>query len=100
MPKALKTDWYIYLIQLANGALYTGITVNVERRFAEHSSMGTKAARSLKGKGPLKLVFNALAGNHSQALKLEIKIKSLPRLKKLDLINGKLNLNDLLNPTP
>jgi len=87
--------WYIYLIEQASGALYTGITRDVKRRFAEHQANNHKTARSLRGKGPLKLVFSCPALNHSDALKLEYQIKKLPRKKKLALITGELNLSVL-----
>jgi len=95
MPNSQEPSWYLYLIEQASGALYTGITRNVERRFAEHQANSTKTARSLRGKGPLKLVFSCPVASHSQALKLEYKIKKLPRNKKLALIAGKLDLSKL-----
>lgn len=47
-----------------------------------------KGARFLRGKGPLKLKFNAIAGTRSDALKAECKVKKLTRAKKDDLIAG------------
>lgn len=100
MPNSSKTnpsvaDWYLYLVEQASGALYTGITRNLERRFAEHQANSNKTARSLRGKGPLKLVFSSPVLNHSDALKLEHQIKKLPRSKKLALISGELDLTNL-----
>ena len=45
-------DWYLYLIRIHNGSLYTGITTDVDRRFAEHVAGGKKAAKYFRGKGP------------------------------------------------
>ena len=28
--------WHLYLLECEDGSLYTGITTDVERRFAEH----------------------------------------------------------------
>jgi len=28
--------WYLYILQCSDGALYTGVTDNLERRFEEH----------------------------------------------------------------
>lgn len=95
MPNTAKTSWHLYLIEQASGALYTGITCDLERRFAEHQANGNKTARSLRGKGPLKLVFSSPTLGHSDALKLEHKIKKLPRNKKLALISGEIDLNFL-----
>ena len=70
------------------GNLYTGITQDVQRRFNEHQEDGAKAAKYLKGKKPLKLVFHKKIGSRSQALKAEAKIKKWPKEKKESLINN------------
>ncbi|MDD5475401.1 MAG: GIY-YIG nuclease family protein [Syntrophales bacterium] len=75
------------MIRCADGSLYTGMSTDPKRRFAEHERGGPRAARYLKGRQPLELVFTCPAGERAEAMKLERKIKSLPRLKKLELIN-------------
>lgn len=87
--------WFLYLVELPDGKLYTGITKDVHRRFAEHQAGGRKAARCLRGKGPLRLVFFRPVGNHSQALKLEHQVKRLSALQKKALITSNFNLKDL-----
>lgn len=82
------TDWHLYLVRTAAGALYTGITTDVERRFAEHQAGAPKGARSLRGKGPLRLEFQAPAGNRAAASRLEWAIKQWPRSQKEALIRG------------
>ena len=74
--------WSLYLIRTHKGALYTGITTEVSRRFSEHQAGGVKAAKSLKGKGPLILEFQIVVGSHSSALKLEYQVKRLAKAKK------------------
>ena len=80
--------WYLYLIRTRMGNLYTGITQDVQRRFMEHQEGGAKAAKYLKGKKPLKLVFHKKIGSRSQALKAEAKIKKWPKEKKEFLIKN------------
>ena len=70
------------------GNLYTGITQDVQRRFMEHQEGGAKAAKYLKGKKPLKLVFHKKIGSRSQALKAEAKIKKWSKEKKESLIKN------------
>ena len=70
------------------GNLYTGITQDVQRRFKEHQEGGAKAAKYLKGKKPLKLVFHKKIGSRSQAIKAEAKIKKWPKEKKESLIKN------------
>ncbi|MFD1216148.1 MULTISPECIES: GIY-YIG nuclease family protein [Microbulbifer] len=84
--------WFVYLIRTNSGALYTGITRDVERRFAEHSSGGPRAAKALRGRGPLTLEFQQAVGSHSTALRLELLIKKWPKARKEALIEGRLTL--------
>lgn len=88
MEKPAPNPWHLYLIQTAAGTLYTGITVDVERRFEEHCQSGKKAARFLRGKGPLKLLFSAEVGDKSAALKTEIRVKKLSRQQKLAIVSS------------
>ncbi len=76
------SEWTLYMIRTKNGALYTGITQDVKRRFAEHAAGGKKASKYLKGRGPLKLVFQKKIGSRSQALKAEATIKNLSKAEK------------------
>jgi hypothetical protein len=41
------SQWSLYIIRTINGDLYTGITTDVDRRFAEHQAGGKKSARCL-----------------------------------------------------
>ncbi|GHC36712.1 GIY-YIG nuclease family protein [Aidingimonas halophila] len=81
MTEATAPVWYLYVIQMANGALYTGITTNVERRFREHRE-GVRGARALRGKGPLRLYYRTAVGSRSDALKLEAWLKRQPASRK------------------
>lgn len=88
-------DWFLYFIRTNKGSLYTGITTNVERRFTEHQSAGKLGAKFLKGKGPLQLEFSIKVGNRSQALKLEYKVKQLPKATKEQVVVGVVALSKL-----
>ncbi len=83
----IKSPWFLYLVRTHKGSLYTGITTDVERRFAEHQSSGPKAAKALKGKGPLILEFSYPIANRSIASQLECRIKKLTKSKKEQMIN-------------
>lgn len=73
--------WHLYMIETAAGALYTGITTAVERRFTEHQH-GGRGAKALRGKGPLRLVHRQVVGTRSEALKLEADIKAMTAAQK------------------
>ncbi len=85
-----QTTWYLYMIRCNNGHLYTGVTTELSRRFKEHQAGGVKAAKYLRGKGPLSLAYSEEVGNRSEALKREIVVKKLTRKQKLLLISNSL----------
>ncbi|MCP4054868.1 MAG: GIY-YIG nuclease family protein, partial [Mesoflavibacter sp.] len=46
-----------YIIRCNDSTLYTGITLDVARRYKEHQGQGRRCAKYLKGKLPLELVY-------------------------------------------
>ena len=74
--------WSVYLVRRADGALYTGIALDVARRFAQHEAGGLRAAKSLRGQGPLRLVRAHLVGAKGSALSVERRLKRLPKARK------------------
>ena len=88
LSKRKASNWFLYMLECADGRVYTGITTDVERRFAEHSSSGPKAAKALRGKGPLKLVFQQPMDNRSEASIAESAIKKLSKSDKRLLIQS------------
>ncbi|NKF52512.1 GIY-YIG nuclease family protein [Shewanella sp. WXL01] len=88
LQESAQSAWFVYIIECAKGTLYTGITTDVARRFDEHQH-GIKGAKYLKGKGPLRLVYQEAQQNRSLATKRELEIKKMTRSKKLALITSK-----------
>ncbi|GGD22229.1 GIY-YIG nuclease family protein [Franconibacter pulveris 1160] len=88
------TFWFLYLIRTADNRLYTGITTDVARRFTQHQA--GKGAKALRGKGELTLVFSALVGDRSQALRAEYRIKQLTKRQKEALVAGSVAFEALL----
>lgn len=84
----MEKIWYVYILRCGDGSLYTGITVDVEKRLAAHRS--GRGAKYTRGRGPLILVYCERCGTHSGALKRELAIKALPREDKEKLIENKL----------
>jgi putative endonuclease len=78
--------WHLYIIRCKDNVLYTGITTDVSRRFSEHQA--GKGAKFLRGKAPLELVYQQPIGNHSDALKEELRIKKLSKYEKEKLIKN------------
>ena len=61
--------WSVYLLRCGSGALYTGIATDVHHRLAEHRN--GQGAKYLRGKGPLRLVFEKAIGDKCYEICLE-----------------------------
>jgi putative endonuclease len=76
---------YVYILECADGTLYTGWTNNLEKRIEMHSKgIGAKYTR---GRGPVKLIYHEIFENKNDAMKREYAIKKLTRKEKLKLID-------------
>lgn len=80
----MEKKWYLYILRCGDGTLYTGITTDVQARFAQHQA--GKGAKYTRGRGPLELVYTEECDDHSAALKRELAIKALPREEKEKMI--------------
>jgi putative endonuclease len=79
--------WFVYMIEVSDRSLYTGVTTDVQRRFAEHGDTD-KGAKYFRGRKPLKVVYTQSLPDRSSALKREAEIKKLTRKNKLQLIGS------------
>ena len=68
-------NWQVYIILCKDNSLYTGITTDVQRRFAQHLA-GT-GAKYFRGHSPLRLVYLEDGHNRSSASRREAEIKRL-----------------------
>jgi len=84
----------VYMVRCADDSLYTGIATDVARRLAEHQS-STRGAKYLRGRGPLRLVFEAEVGDRSSASRVEHCLKSLDKTDKEALVAGSRSLADI-----
>ena len=82
----MTKTWFVYLIRCSSGTLYTGVTLDVDRRFQEHQSQGKKGAKYLRGKGPLELVYREELPDKRSAYQLEAKIKKMTKPEKEEYI--------------
>jgi putative endonuclease len=76
---------YCYILECADGTLYTGWTTDPERRLAQHNK-GT-AAYYTRTRRPVKLVWLEEQPDKRTAMKRERAIKALPRKKKIELFS-------------
>ncbi len=77
--------WSVYIIKANDNSYYTGISTDVERRFAAHIS-GKQGAKYFNGRTPVKVVYREDGHNRSSASKREAEIKKLSHRQKETLI--------------
>lgn len=80
----MQKSWHVYILECSDSSFYTGITNDLKRRIKQHNNK--TGAKSLRGKIPVKLVYNEAAVSKSDAAKREIEIKGWTREKKINLI--------------
>jgi putative endonuclease len=80
-----KNQWEVYIIETESGKLYTGITNDISRRFAQHQNQN-KGARFFHFSNAVKIVYREPHANRSEASKREAAIKRMSRSNKLELI--------------
>ncbi len=72
--------WFLYIIECADGSLYTGIAVDVEARYTAHCN-GT-GARYTRSHPPARLLGFEPHPDRSSASKAEYRIKRLTSAEK------------------
>jgi predicted GIY-YIG superfamily endonuclease len=77
-------DWQVYIVECADGSLYTGIARDVTARIVTHNK-GT-GAKYTRGRLPVQLIYQEKASDRASASRREYEIKMLSRDAKLMLI--------------
>ena len=80
----MSPDAWVYLLRCADGSLYTGWTVDLDRRLARHAA-GTASAYT-RARRPVELAVALPMPDRSAARREEARIKALPREQKLGLV--------------
>ena len=76
---------YTYIVECADGTLYTGWTTNVQKRVKAHNEEKS-GAKYTKAKRPVKLVYYEGYETKEEAMRREYAIKQLTRQQKLALM--------------
>lgn len=84
--KLRMAKWYLYILEISNGSLYTGITVDLDRRIRQHNE--GKASKCTRVQRPVKLVYSKEFPDRSKASQEEYRIKKMTRIQKIALISG------------
>ena len=78
------SDAWVYILRCADGSLYTGWTVDLDRRLASHTA--GDGSRYTRSRLPVELVASFAMADASAARREEARIKRLPRTAKLALL--------------
>ena len=84
MIDAINDKAYTYIVECADGSLYTGWTYDLVKRMESHNA--GKGAKYTRSRLPVKLVYYELCNDKITAMKREYAIKQLERKDKLKLI--------------
>ena len=79
------SNWHTYIVECADGTLYTGITTDIDRRISQHN--GGKGAKYTKTRAPVILRYHEPHPCRATASKREYEIKKLSRIEKLTLLS-------------
>ncbi len=77
-------NWSVYIILCSDETLYTGITIDIDRRINQHATgLGAKYFRN---RSPKELAYLETGHNQSSATKREMAIKKLSKAEKTAII--------------
>jgi len=85
----MESDWKVYLLRCSDNSLYTGITLDLNRRLDEHNNNGRLASAYTRARRPVTLVYQESYANRSSASKREAEIKKMNKIEKEKLVINK-----------
>lgn len=77
----MNTYWFVYILLCQDGSLYTGIAIDLKKRFSEHQS--GKGGAYTRSHPPIRIIYQEPQPSRSAALRREAQIKRWGRQKKI-----------------
>ncbi len=84
----MDAAWHVYILQCADGSLYTGVARDLQRRLRQHNGSLAGGPRYTRGRRPVQLVWSAVEPDRGAAQRREAIIKNLSRAEKLRLLRA------------
>lgn len=84
---------FVYMLRCADGTLYTGYTLDLQRRVACHNA--GRGAKYTRSRLPVELVWSAELPSPRDARRAEVFLKQLSRPQKDRLLAGELTLRQV-----
>lgn len=76
--------YYCYIVECADGTLYTGWTTDPDRRLRQHNA--GRGAQYTRFRRPVRLAYLEAQPDRAAAMRRELALKALPRRRKLALM--------------
>ncbi|MGI5918049.1 MAG: GIY-YIG nuclease family protein [Christensenellales bacterium] len=76
--------YWVYMLECADGSLYTGWTKEIGKRLAQHNA--GKGSKYVRSRLPARLVYTESLVSKSEAMRRECTLKKLTRAEKIALI--------------
>ena len=83
----MDDSWQVYVLECADGTLYTGVARDLERRLLQHNGERSGGPKYTRGRRPVRLLWSDVAADRGEAQQREAAIKKLSRPDKLRLIS-------------
>lgn len=77
----MTNNYVVYILEMSDGSLYTGITNDLFKRIRTHES--GKGSKYVRAKLPIIAYHQSQETSKSQAMKLEYRIKQLKKEEKI-----------------
>jgi putative endonuclease len=84
----MEKSWQVYILECADGSLYTGVAADLERRLLQHNGERPGGPKYTRGRRPVRLLWSDIAVDRGEAQHREAAIKKLSRAEKLRLIRA------------
>ncbi len=84
----MNQGWHVYVLQCADGTLYTGVARDLQKRLQQHNGAQVGGPKYTRGRRPVRLLWSDTAADRGAAQQREAAIKKLSRRAKLRLIHG------------
>lgn len=79
-------NYFVYILECLDKSYYTGVTINLEKRLAEHQSGTINGYTSTRL--PVRLIYSANFSDINEAIRFEKQVKGWSRKKKEAFIRG------------
>lgn len=80
--------FYTYMVECADGSLYTGWTTDIEQRVKAHNGEIPGGAKYTRSRRPVRLVWSTSFQRKQDAQSMEYQVKRMRREEKDALIKG------------